>query len=130
MSNVKSTIRGRRYDIHDRIFEFIIKVIELTKLLPKTPQNLVIIGQIMRSVTSTGANDQEADGASTRKDFLHCYTIVRKEGKETVFWLKLIESTNRGQLIQEKTEKLIAEGGEIVAIVSSIINKTATINRK
>lgn len=125
MSNDKFPIKAKKYDIHDRIFEFIVKVIELIKLLPKTPQNLIIIGQIIRSVTSMGANDQEADGASTRKDFLHCYTIVRKEGKETLFWLRLIEGTNDSSLIKAKTQTLIQEGNEIVAIVSTIINKTS-----
>lgn len=120
MSNDKFPIgNNKKYDIHDRIFEFIITVIELTKLLPKTPQNLMIIGQIMRSVTSMGANDQEADGASSRKDFLHCYTIVRKEGKETLFWLKLIERTNNN--INLKIDPIIQEGNEIVAIISTII---------
>ena len=123
MSNDKFPIEKiKKYDIHDRIFEFIITVIELTKILPKTPQNLIIINQIMRSVTSMGANDQEADGASSRKDFLHCYTIVRKEGKETLFWLKLIERTNPN--LQLKTSPIIKEGNEIVAIVSKIISNT------
>ncbi len=130
MSNAKFPIKRARYDIHDRIFNFIVAVIELLKSLSKTPQNLVIINQTMRSVTSMGANDQEADGASSRKDFLHCYTLVRKEGKETVFWLRLIRSTNSGQILPEKTSELITEGSEIVAIVSSIINRTASINRK
>ena len=123
MSNDKFPIEKiKKYDIHDRIFEFIITVIELTKILPKTPQNLIIINQIMKSVTSMGANDQEADGASSRKDFVHCYTIVRKEGKETLFWLKLIERTNPN--LQLKTSPIIKEGNEIVAIVSTIISNT------
>lgn len=123
MSNTKFPIKGRRYDIHDRIFEFIVRVIEFTKFLPKTSQNLVITNQLMRSVTSIGANDQEADGASTRKDFTHCYTIVRKEAKETIFWLKLIERTNNLITTEDKVSLLIKEGNEIVAIVSTIISK-------
>lgn len=123
MPNIQFPIRStKKYDIHDRIFEFVVKVIELIKLLPKTPQNLIIIGQIMRSVTSIGANDQEADGALSRKDFLHCYTIVRKEGKETLFWLRLIERTNPS--LQSKIKPIIDEGNEIVAIVSTIIKNT------
>lgn len=122
MSNIKFPIRGIKYDIHDRIFEFIVKVIDLTKLLPKTSQNLMIISQIMRSVTSMGANDQEADGASSRKDFLHCYTIVRKEGKETLFWLRLIMRTN--QSLKLIIEPVIDEGNQIVAIISTIIKNT------
>ena len=125
MSNVQYQISNKKYDIHDRIFEFIIKVIELTKVLPKNAQNLIIISQILRSVTSMGANDQEADGASSRKDFLHCYTIVRKEGKETVFWLRLIQKTNPMVSI---VESLILEGNEIVAIISTIIKNTNRLN--
>lgn len=123
MTNDKFPIKTtKRYDIHDRIFEFIVKVIELTRLLPKTPQNLIIIGQIMRSVTSMGANDQEADGALSRKDFVHCYTIVRKEGKETLFWLRLTVRTNPTH--KTGIEPILQEGNEIVAIISTIIKNT------
>lgn len=123
MSNIKFPIKNqKKYDIHDRIFEFIIEVIELTKFLPKNQQNLIVINQILRSVTSMGANDQEADGALSRKDFVHCYTIVRKEGKETLFWLRLIERTNPS--IKFKIDKIIVEGNEIIAIISTIIKNT------
>ena len=121
MSNT-TNIPIKKYDIHDRIYKFIVEVIKLVNSLPKTESNLVIIRQILRSVTSMGANDQEADGTLTRKDFLHTYTIVRKEGKETNFWLSLIIDTNPELKIQ--TDKLLSEGKEIVAILSSIINKT------
>ncbi|OGH19439.1 MAG: hypothetical protein A3F31_03105 [Candidatus Levybacteria bacterium RIFCSPHIGHO2_12_FULL_38_12] len=113
----------KTYDIHDRIYRFIVEVIRLINSLPKTPSNYVITGQILRSVTSMGANDQEADGTLTKKDFLHCYTIVRKEGKETNFWIRLVSDTNSLQ-IRERSLKLGVEGGEIVAIISTIINKT------
>jgi four helix bundle protein len=112
----------RKYDIHDRIYKFIIEVIRLTNVLPKTESNLVIIRQVLRSATSIGANDQEADGTLTKKDFVHTYTIVRKEAKETNFWLSLIADTN--PQIQSRANKILSEGKEIVAILSSIINKT------
>lgn len=118
----------RQYDIHERIFSFIVDVIKFLNKLPKTPSNFIFINQITRSVTSIGANDQEADGASSKKDFLHCYTLVRKEGKETVFWLRIIEKTNPSSLLEE-SQRLIKEGNEIVAIVSTIIKNTS-INSK
>lgn len=113
----------KQYDIHERIFNFIVDVIKFLNKLPKTASNLIFINQITRSVTSMGANDQEADGASSKKDFLHCYTVVRKEGKETVFWLRIIERTNSPSLAGE-AQRLIKEGNEIVAIVSTIIRNT------
>ncbi len=119
--SIKSTKRD--YDIHRRIYNFIIQVIKLVNSLPKTPSNLVIIGQILRSATSMGANDQEADGTLTKRDFLYSFTVVRKEGKETNFWLSLISDTN-SEKIRKETLEIISEGVQIVAIVSSIINKT------
>ncbi|MBI4097493.1 MAG: four helix bundle protein [Candidatus Levybacteria bacterium] len=121
MSNT-TNIPIKKYDIHERIYRFIVDVIKLVNALPKTESNLVIIRQILRSVTSMGANDQEADGTLTRKDFLYTYTIVRKEGKETNFWLSLIADTN--PRFRTQTIVLLSEGKEIVAILSSIINKT------
>ena len=114
---------SKEYDIHDRIYKFIVRVIILVNKLPKTPSNLVIISQILRSVTSIGANDQEADGTITKKDFVHRYTIVRKESKETNFWLRLISDTNSTAIRNEALE-VLSEGREIAAIISAIINKT------
>jgi four helix bundle protein len=119
---------NREYDIHERIFNFVIAVIELLNKLPKTPTNLILIGQLTRSVTSMGANDQEADGASLTNDFLHCYTIVRKEGKESIFWLRVIAGTNPPN--ENEATSLVQEGNEIVAIISTIIAKTQTNRRK
>ena len=113
-----------KYDIHKRIYNFVVRVIKFVNVLPKNDTNYVIIPQLLRSVTSIGANDQEADGTLTKKDFIHSYTIVRKESKETKFWLMLIADTNPS--IKVKMEPLIQECQELVSIISSIINKTRT----
>ncbi len=110
-------------DIHDLIYKFVINVINLTKILPKTPQNDVIIYQLIKSVTSMGANDQEADAAESRRDFIAKYTIVKKENKETNYWLKLLGDTNSSE-IKQKTLALLQEGLEILRIVTSIIINT------
>jgi four helix bundle protein len=70
-----------------------------------------------------GANDQEADGTDTRKDFIHTYVIVRKESKETKYWIRLIGDLN----IRLKTEadELIREIQEIINIISAIIRKAS-----
>jgi len=120
-------MNNKNYDIHERIFKFIVNVIKFLDKLPKTQTNLIFINQITRSVSSMGANDQEADGALTRKDFMHGFTLVRKEGKETVFWLRLISELN--QQLNSNPQLLIREGNEIVAIVSTII-KNAAKNKK
>lgn len=109
-------------DIHERIYQFVIRVITLVKVLPKTPENIILIKQLTRSVTSMGANDQEADGTDTKKDFVAKYAIVRKESKETNYWLRVIADTNLEYA--QRMKALRQEGKEIVMIVSTIIQRT------
>ena len=106
-------------DIHERIYQFVIRVINLVKQLPKTPENIILINQITKSVTSMGANDQEADGTDSRRDFIAKYAIVRKESKETNYWLRVIADTN--PTFKPRMKDLMQEGKEIVKIVSTII---------
>ncbi len=117
-----------KYDIHGRIFNFIVRVVKLVNSLPKNEANTVILQQLLRSATSIGANDQEADGALTKKDFVHCYTITRKESKETLFWLRLISETN--PTLKEKMGPLLKENQELVSIISTIINNSRKALRK
>ena len=66
-----------------------------------------------------GANDQEADGSQSRKDFIAKYSIVKKESKETNYWLRIIKDTNPE--IAKRMTSLREEGLELVKIVSAII---------
>src|SRR3990167_4247030 len=59
----------KKYDLKDRIFKFVIDVLDYLDKLPRTPVNRVIIDQCARSSTSIGANYEEADSAHTKKDF-------------------------------------------------------------
>lgn len=76
----------------------------------------------MSGFTKMGANDQEADGTFSRADFMHCYTVVRKEGKESLFWIRLFGDTNIS--CKQEADDLLQEGDEIVRIVTAIILKT------
>lgn len=68
-----------------------------------------------------GANDQEADGSTSRRQFFNSMTIVKKETKETNYWLNVIAEVNDG--FKNRMLDLINEGKEIEAIVSAIILK-------
>lgn len=119
-------IPTKRFDIHDRIFDFVIRVLRLIKEFPKTFENKALIDQLIRSVTSVGANDQEADGVSSKRDFIHCYTIVRKEAKETLYWLRLLVEMN--DKYKPRMASLLQENNEIINIVSSIL-KNANLSK-
>lgn len=113
----------KKFDIHDRIFKFVIEGLKLIKYIPPTVENKIIINQLVRSLTSVGANDQEADGVSSRRDFLHCYTIARKELKETRYWLQILSELDLK--LKNKFTNSINESDELIKIISSIISKTA-----
>lgn len=125
-NNPINTNSQYKYNIYPRIFKFIIEVIKLSRLALKNEENKIIISQMLRSVTSVGANANEADGVSTKKDFIHCFTVVRKEGKETIYWLLLLSELNLQ--LKEKISDLIREGNEIVSIVSKIISNSRKNN--
>jgi four helix bundle protein len=118
---------NRRIDIHERIYGFVLRVLKLLGLLAKTQLNLVIIEQCSRAVTSVGANDQEADACESKRDFIAKYSIVKKELKETNYWLRLISDTNVN--FGSRMKNIQKEGKEILLIVSSII-KSAKKARK
>lgn len=111
----------KTYEIYERIYQFILSVLSLFREIPKTIENLVIIKQLARSVTSMGANAQEADGSESTNDFIHKFSIVRKEAKETKFWLRLLGDLHPG--VKSKIEVLLTEIQEIINIVSAIIKK-------
>jgi len=110
------------YDIHERIFTFVVRGLKVPRNIPKTIESKTLIDQYVRSLTSVGANDNEADGVSSKKDFIHCYTIVRKEMKETRYWLRIIAELNVS--LKPRLELLLAENQELIKIVSAIITKT------
>lgn len=113
---------NQKHDIHERIYRFVLRVLGFTKRVPTSNINQVLVGQLIRAITSTGANDQEADGAFSKADFIHCYVLVRKEEKESLYWIRMIGDSN--QQLKKEAEELLIEGDEIVRIVTVIILNT------
>lgn len=115
--------RNTNKDIHQRIYRYIIGCFrDVVKKIPKAAESLPVISQISSSLTSMGANDQEADAASSTKDFLAKYHTAKKETKETVYWLSFIGDA--GLIDPTVVTPYIQEGTEILKIVSSIIENT------
>jgi len=112
---------GTEKDIHTRIYQFVINCFsEIIRGIPKNVENIPIISQISASLTSMGANDREADASASKRDFIAKYVIVRKETKETDYWLSVIRDL---KLIPNIiVQPHIVECEEILKIVSSIIN--------
>ena len=104
-----------------RTTEFGKRVIRLCKVLIKDKINLPIIEQIICSSGSVGANYREVNDSLDNKDFLYRMRISRKECKESLHWLELIEEANPH--IESRMQNLKQEAREIKNILSSIILK-------
>ena|SRR4030042_1228186 len=109
-------------NINERAFKFAIKVIELCRILPKDEVNRILISQVIRSVTSIGANLEEASGAHTKGEFINCNNIARREARETLYWLKMIYEVNNEQ-VKSRMRELLVESNEIVCILVTSVKK-------
>lgn len=114
---------GTDRDIHTRIHKFVVSCfVNIVKNISKAQENLPIIKQLSASLTSMGANDQEADAAESNRDFIAKYTIVKKESKETKYWLTFVRDTE--MIEPAKINPYIQEAQEILLIISKIIQNS------
>ena len=114
---------NKPYDLEERTFQFAKEVRLFIKTLNKTIANIEDGKQVVRSSGSIGSNYIEANESLSKKDFIFRVKISRKEAKESVYWLRLINETNQltnGKLV----EALIQECTELKKILSSIIEKS------
>ncbi len=74
--------------------DFAVEIINLGDNL-KAKNEWVISNQISRSGTSIGANVFEANYASSRADFINKLRISLKEANETLYWLELLNRTEK-----------------------------------
>lgn len=89
----------KKYDLEERTAKFGEDIIDFCRSLPKTEITIPIIGQLIRSGTSIGANYCEADCAESKKDFEHKMGIANKETKESKHWLRMC-----GRAVPEKVQ--------------------------
>ncbi len=80
----------RLYDLTERTTRFAEAIIRFARKVPKNVVTLPLIRQLVRSGTSIGANNREADDAVSRRDFRNKIGICKKEAAETEYWLDMI----------------------------------------
>lgn len=109
--------------IDERTNSFFIDTIKkMCKSLHVTPLNERIVKQVVASSGSVGANFQEASSAMSKKDFVKCLKISRKEAKECILWFNGLKETDSSKGLE--IDRLIGEAKEISYILTSIITKT------
>jgi four helix bundle protein len=108
-----------RYDLDERLVAFAVRVCRLTAGFPPS-----LIGrhaglQLIRSVTSPAANYAEAQGAESRRDFVHKLRVCLKELREVATWLRFVGrmELSSGASVSEASR----ECDELIAIFATSV---------
>ncbi|HUO56944.1 MAG TPA: four helix bundle protein [bacterium] len=110
--------------VKTKSFEFALHIMQLYKTL-RAQQEFVLSKQLLRAGTSIGANVQEALAAQSRKDFLHKMSIASKEGRETLYWLELLQASDWSKADLKNSLNL---AHELVKILTAIVKTTSRKN--
>jgi four helix bundle protein len=101
----------RAKNLEDRMTNFALQCITLSRNSPKTSENRVILDQLVRASSSVGANYTEANNAVSRLDFRNKIYTAKKEASESRYWLRLLTKSNpeiiADELIDECTQLLL-----------------------
>src|ERR1700722_1705354 len=81
---------AKRFDLEERTAVFGETVIQFAKRLPLSVVTEPLIGQLVRSATSVGANYCEADDAGSKKEFRYRISVCKRECRETKHWLRML----------------------------------------
>ena len=110
---------SNKYDLEERTQKFGEDIIEFSKKIPKNAITISLINQLVKAGTSVGANYMEANGADSKKDFIHKIGISKREARETKRWLRMVVKAEAS--LKEEARKLWKEAGELNLIFSKII---------
>ncbi len=115
--------RTKKYDLIQRTQRFAKNTRSLVKKLKTTVSNIEDSKQLARSSGSVAANYIEANDALSKKDFIYRLKVCRKEAKESILFLSLIDVYNNITLDNERIV-LIREATELMKIFGAIITKS------
>ena len=97
-----------RNDLQQRLFSFAVRVFNFLKTMPKEPEYSVVRYQLAKSSTSSGANYEEAQAASSKPDFIYKNEISLREMRESNYWLRLLAATDQSNKLNlEELKKIL-----------------------
>jgi four helix bundle protein len=113
---------SKPFNLEERTQNFAKEVYLFINLAPRTLVNTELLKQLVRSAGSVGANYIEANESFSKKDFAHRVKICRKEAKESIYWLSLIQF--KSEDLEKVRAQLSNEATELMRIFGAIIEKT------
>jgi four helix bundle protein len=117
----------KTYDLEDRTARFGEAIIAFARKVPREPATEPLIGQLVRSGTSVGANYCEADDAVSRKEFRYRISVCKREARESKHWLRMMAAAVPS--MKEEARTLWCEAKELHLIFVAIFQRTRSHSR-
>ncbi len=108
---------NQRDQLKYRAYRFSLDVIGFSGSVKKDFVVQIILSQLIRCVTSIGANVIEAQASSSKRDFANFFSIALKSANETKYWLCLLRDS--GKADREVVSVLLKEADEISKILGA-----------
>lgn len=106
-------------NLKKRVYLYALKIIKFVEKLPRDSPCKIMGNQLLRSGTSVAANIVEAQGTSSKKDFVNFYHHSLKSANETKLWIGLLRDA--GKIEKAKAEDLLEETKEVANMIASSI---------
>jgi four helix bundle protein len=127
MSNDRRPPTHKPFDIRERLFRFACDVIDIAqKLHTRGPIAGSLSIQLVSAAVSAASNAEEADDASSNKDFRAKERICLREIKEARLRLRVLRAAG---FMDPSGDKLLQESNELRLIVSTIIRNNERADR-
>ena len=110
------------HPLEERCYQFAKRIRAFTRKLKKDIENIEDIKQVVRASGSVGANYIEANENLGLGDLKYRMKVSRKESKEAMHFLGLIEVFNDKKMEAERAE-LADEAGQLRKIFSAMLKK-------
>ena len=118
------TALDKAEELQARTKSFAIRIVNLFRTLPHSPEAQTLGKQLLRSGTSVAANYRAVCRARSKAEFIAKIGIVVEEADETVFWIELLSET--GIIAGERCGALLKEANGLLAIFGSSLKTAKT----
>ncbi|MFT7640149.1 MAG: four helix bundle protein, partial [Pirellulaceae bacterium] len=102
------------WSLEEKLIKFAVQTISVVEALPQSKASRHIAQQLVRCGTSPAANYGEAQAAESRKGFVHKMKVALKELRESLVWLRIIQSKSLGE--DALVARIAGDCDELVAI--------------
>ena len=86
----QSTDKSSKLEVKVRAFYLSLEIIRFIEGFQSRSSLRIISDQLIRSITSVGANIVEAKSSSSKREFLNYFQIALKSSNESKYWLAML----------------------------------------